>query len=289
MSDWHKETKSEVRISLHFAQDIEQDQIQHNLCSLIPLVLMRHILFNYVESHFFMHPPFSATRATFTMSHCANVPTNGQFLPATPTLSLTPTPPTPPPPPPPPLNVPPSRARRQLAARLALHSQQKADAEAEAEAEAEAGDATTSTIHDSSEPKGTKHLASELDNDEHDDPLALDEDDEADIPFTGSRGEMNFGEPLHASPPTHPRDGNDIDEILVREANAAAGTHETADGSEGKEGKVKHLTSSPGHIRHLDLDDFANSPAADADDGTFDESDEKATGGEGTSGIVGIQ
>ncbi|KAJ5035613.1 uncharacterized protein L3040_008078 [Drepanopeziza brunnea f. sp. 'multigermtubi'] len=37
-------------------------------------------------------------------------------------------PPSAPPPPPPPLNIPPSRARRQLAARLALHSKQNADA-----------------------------------------------------------------------------------------------------------------------------------------------------------------
>jgi hypothetical protein len=37
-------------------------------------------------------------------------------------------PPSAPPPPPPPLNIPPSRARRQLAARLALHSKQNAEA-----------------------------------------------------------------------------------------------------------------------------------------------------------------
>jgi hypothetical protein len=40
-------------------------------------------------------------------------------------------PPSDPPPPPPPLNIPPSRARRQLAARLALHSKQNADNEGE--------------------------------------------------------------------------------------------------------------------------------------------------------------
>jgi hypothetical protein len=40
-------------------------------------------------------------------------------------------PPSTPPPPPPPLNIPPSRARRQLAARLALHSKQNAENAAE--------------------------------------------------------------------------------------------------------------------------------------------------------------
>ncbi|TVY86628.1 hypothetical protein LAWI1_G006914, partial [Lachnellula willkommii] len=40
-------------------------------------------------------------------------------------------PPSAPPPPPPPLNIPPSRARRQLAARLALHSKQNAENVAE--------------------------------------------------------------------------------------------------------------------------------------------------------------
>ena len=101
---------------------------------------------------------------------------------------------------------------------------------------------------------------------------------------------MNFGEPLHASPPTHPRDGNDIDEILLRESNAAAAatTFEAADGSEGKEGKAKHLTSSPGHIRHLDLDDFANSPAADADDGSFGEGEDRGKVEEGETGSVGL-
>ncbi|EDO03667.1 predicted protein [Sclerotinia sclerotiorum 1980 UF-70] len=45
--------------------------------------------------------------------------------PSTTTSTSDLSPPSAPPPPPPPLNIPPSRARRQLAARLALHSKQK--------------------------------------------------------------------------------------------------------------------------------------------------------------------
>ncbi|QSZ29583.1 hypothetical protein DSL72_004099 [Monilinia vaccinii-corymbosi] len=46
--------------------------------------------------------------------------------PSTTTSTSDLSPPSAPPPPPPPLNIPPSRARRQLAARLALHGKQKA-------------------------------------------------------------------------------------------------------------------------------------------------------------------
>ncbi|KAI4243113.1 MAG: hypothetical protein L6R40_003663 [Gallowayella cf. fulva] len=48
----------------------------------------------------------------------------------------TPTPPSDPPPAPPPLNLPPSRARRQFAARLALHSQQAQQIQQQAQADA---------------------------------------------------------------------------------------------------------------------------------------------------------
>lgn len=154
-----------------------------------------------------------------------------------------------------------------------MHSQQKADAEAE--------NATASAGHDSSAGSGTlNHLADELDND-HDDPLALDDDAE-DVPFISR--EMTFGEPLHASPPTHPRDGSEIDAILLRDAKADVDAPEVAS-SEGK-GKGSYLTSSPGNMRHLDLDDFANSPAADADDRGFDEADSKVIGGGGIDGRI---
>lgn len=106
-----------------------------------------------------------------------------------------PSPPTDPPPAPPPLNLPPSRARRQLAARLALHSQRKAESELET----------------------TEH--SDSDNDDDDAPL-------------------QFGQPLHHSP--------------------KVGASDYAD----EETKSVLATAH----RQLDLDDFANSPAADADD-----------------------
>ena len=203
----------------------------------------------------------------------ADVPTYQQFHPATPTLSITPTPPTDPPPAPPPLNVPPSRARRQLAARLALHSQQKADAEAEAD-DAAATTNSSSAAHDphSSQIAATDHLASELGvNDLHDPLNQGDDEDGEEVPLAGPTPEVNFEE---SSPPMHPHEGmNDID---------------AADGSEGIEGKAKHLTSSPGHIRHLDLDDFANSPAADVDDGNFGEGDDRGKVAEGSTETVGV-
>ncbi|KAL8670431.1 MAG: hypothetical protein Q9168_005029 [Polycauliona sp. 1 TL-2023] len=59
------------------------------------------------------------------------------------------TPPSDPPPAPPPLNLPPSRARRQFAARLALHSQQaqQIQQQAQADAVAAAGDETPVQEH----------------------------------------------------------------------------------------------------------------------------------------------
>ena len=73
--------------------------------------------------------------------------------------------------------------------------------------------------------------------------------------------------------------------MLSREAGHDArfieGNGEMGKGSDG--GSGKHLTTSPGHIRHLDLDDFANSPAADADDRSFEEGDDR----DNLSGKVG--
>lgn len=131
---------------------------------------------------------------------------DSQFLPSLPTLSITPTPPTDPPPAPPPLNLPPSRARRQLAARLALHSQQQREVEAQNE--------TTEAV-EHSQSFGPSSLNNNISDDD---------DDEEDAP-------LQFGEPLQALP--------------------KAGTE---------------VTKSPPVRRQLDLDDFANSPAADADD-----------------------
>ena len=227
--------------------------------------------------------PFSSPLVSrSTLSSHADVQSNEQYLPSAPTLSVTPSAPTDPPPAPPPLNVPPSRARRQLAARLALHSQQKADAEAD--------DATASGSHEPSlsptaDPAAPIHLADELENEDND-PIALDDidnDEGEDVPFISR--EVTFGEPLHASPPTHPRDGHDIDAIILAgetKAAAAAGGDDATitittppPETTSPEGKAKnsHLTSPGGNMRHLDLDDFANSPAADADDRGFDDAD----------------
>ncbi|KAL9074202.1 MAG: hypothetical protein Q9161_002396 [Pseudevernia consocians] len=139
------------------------------------------------------------------------------YLPSHPTLNITPSPPTDPPPAPPPLNLPPSRARRQLAARLALHSQQKADSEA-----------NDSDNHELEKP--FSDIEANADEFEDDSPLT-------------------FGAPkLHHSPTPSGQFGS-IDP--PKDA-----------------GDVKATAH-----RQLDLDDFANSPAADADDRASDEGD----------------
>lgn len=148
------------------------------------------------------------------------------YLPSHPTLNITPTPPTDPPPAPPPLNLPPSRARRQLAARLALHSQQKADSEAHG------ADADT----DSQELEKPFSDAAEAEADEFEDEAPL-----------------TFGAPLllHQSPTPSGQFGE-----------AASAGRDAAD--------VKATVH-----RQLDLEDFANSPAADADDRASDEEGEE--------------
>lgn len=145
-----------------------------------------------------------------------------QFLPNHPNLSVTPSPPTDPPPAPPPLNLPPSRARRQLAARLALHSQQKAE--------------STEGYSDNNEAVDEDHSNTPgLSN--------LDEDDDS-----GEDTPLHFGGPLHKPTKNEP------------------------------EKSPPHLI--PVEHRQLDLDDFANSPAADADDRGFSE-EEGVEGEEG--------
>ena len=168
------------------------------------------------------------------------------------------------------MNVPPSRARRQLAARLALHSQQKADAEAGDVSDSPGifspsaeNAATTSGGHDDLDDDGSNDI-------EHD-PLAdpvIDDDDDVDVEG------ISFGEPLHISPPTQPRD---TEAASFREAQLRGG-----EGEGGEDGVVESSFSTPPRAtkpkpsaaksppspagRHLDLDDFANSPAADPDD-----------------------
>ncbi|KAL6717554.1 sporulation-induced protein [Lecanora helva] len=133
------------------------------------------------------------------------------FLPSHASLSVIPSPPTDPPPAPPPLNLPPSRARRQLAARLALHSQQKAEA---------------------SENSGEHNEASEHERTTNSNPSDnLDNDDD-----DGEEAPLQFGGPLHARKPSKDESEKTPPHVIP----------------------VEH--------RQLDLDDFANSLAADPDD-----------------------
>lgn len=155
-----------------------------------------------------------------------------KFSPSHPTLSVTPTPPTDPPPAPPPLNLPPSRARRQLAARLALHSQQKADL-----AEEDANGVNEALEHEQSISPSFNH-----------------DDDGSD---SSEDAPLQFGEPLHHTPKINVDQGDANDEHEVEKGIPAV---------------------IPAVHRQLDLDDFANSPAADADDRAS--SEEEALEGE---------
>ena len=204
-------------------------------------------------------PPIPLTGSLYIL-HRANLQYL-QFLPSHTNLTMTPTPPTDPPPAPPPLKVPPSRARRQLAARLALHSQQRADSELRNPAGSNSTSAHSNAysahdLDDDDDEFGHDHLA---------DPIAHDDDDDDDVEG------ITFGEPLRASPPVQPRDAHDVDIALLHDAQARGGEGE---GDEDGIVDIDHLSKLKGsslsppssHARHLDLDDFANSPAADADD-----------------------
>lgn len=103
-------------------------------------------------------------------------------------------PPSAPPPPPPPLNIPPSRARRQLAARLALHSKQNALANGEK-------DGSSSGQHNSLNP-----FATEEDDDSNSDgegdftigDLEVEEEGKGHLPpGTGLVGEKESLDDLH--------------------------------------------------------------------------------------------
>ena len=146
-----------------------------------------------------------------------------QFLPAHSTLSATPTPPTDPPPAPPPLNLPPSRARRQLAARLALHSQQKTEV-------------SSNTDEPATSPrKGIAHNDGGNDDDVVDD-----------------QHRWNSEEMTHH-------------ELFLGKENE--NVHQAEEDGVGSIPEVGESRKPPtAVVRHLDLDDFANSPAADADD-----------------------
>ena len=137
------------------------------------------------------------------------------FLPQPPPESGS-SPPSDPPPAPPPLNLPPSRARRQLAARLA----RKAEAE------------------NISSKEGVDDITS--------DDMFRDVDDHE---FSLNDGNGSWAH-------------DDISEEKLEketglDASPEPSTHETPP----KDEERKRLGG-----RHLDLDDFANSPAADADD-----------------------
>lgn len=99
---------------------------------------------------------------------------------------MTPSPPSDPPPAPPPLNVPPSRARRQLAARLALHSQQKSESGEDSNETNEALEHEQST---------SPNLNDHSDNDDD----------------SGEDAPLQFGGPSHDSP-----------KIVLHQANSAA-------------------------------------------------------------------
>ena len=187
-------------------------------------------------------------------------------------MSITPTPPTDPPPAPPPLNVPPSRARRQLAARLALHSQQRADAEAEGSIET--GLHPLSPEKASSLPK--LRLSDDSNDFEHDplaDPVSYDDGDDYDDP-----NGISFGKPLGISQSSHLHESHEDDEALIRESLSRSSEIEATPGNVAESSKTHSDSTSktslspspPGGARHLDLDDFANSPAADADDASDD-------------------
>ena len=153
-----------------------------------------------------------------------------QFLPPHTSLNTNPTPPSDPPPAPPPLNLPPSRARRQLAARLALHSQQKAEASSNDE------DLAISS---------KKHTRS------HD----------------GVQDDNSDDEQHHWTSAEMTQDDDQLSENHVAAIHEQGGLGSVLDEEVGRK-------PSPATARHLDLDDFANSPAADADDAADDDSGE---------------
>lgn len=190
-----------------------------------------------------------------------------QFLPAHPTLSITPSPPTDPPPAPPPLNVPPSRARRQLAARLARHSQQKTDTESEDNANNihQSSNLDSSSTLQHAQTDGSNDIDNYLDNDPHADPIIDDDGDDLEA--------ITSAEHVQLSSPTNPAATPDvgkskIQDLDLHEKDVENNVNNAAVPPSDAPPKVKSPLSalSPGHMRHLDLDDFANSPAADAED-----------------------
>ena len=180
------------------------------------------------------------------------------------------------------MNVLPSRARRQLAARLALHSQQRADAEA-ADDEADSADlqgdadASSSPRHKASPFDDTNASSyhnpdSDEEPDPHSDPMsssAFDSDDDnaTDVPSSES---LLVAPLAHAHPDNHstddisPQYSTSTSNPQPRESpNSPLRHHDDEHGMERQSLSPPNL-----NMRQLDLDDFANSPAADAmDDG----------------------
>lgn len=193
-------------------------------------------------------------------------------LPVQPTLSITPSPPTDPPPAPPPLNVPPSRARRQLAARLARHSQQRADAEAEDSPSHDDQSSAAPNEQTSSEKLSAFDGIEDVDNDNdfENDPLA-DPVSQRDVDDDDVHG-LSLGGHLHLSNQNHSPEGHKGPKgsLIEKDTSHSDGIEvKNKANPDDETAKSKHTATSPlsaPNMRHLDLDDFANSPAADAED-----------------------
>jgi hypothetical protein len=135
-------------------------------------------------------------------------------------------PPSAPPPPPPPLNIPPSRARRQLAARLALHSNQNAEANLETS---------------EAEKEHRKNL----------NPFATEEDDDSDDEHKDfTIGDLEVEEEGRGHPPA---------------GTGLVGKHEPllgGDGSQEKNVGIEHLAANSSSTSSVDTGSLWNGSSA---------------------------
>ncbi|KAJ8066307.1 hypothetical protein OCU04_005385 [Sclerotinia nivalis] len=179
--------------------------------------------------------------------------------PSTTTSTSDLSPPSAPPPPPPPLNIPPSRARRQLAARLALHSKQKLANGEKVEGEER-------------ESRGINPFKVEGEDDDEDEEGSSDEDESG---FRRSGFEDNFED----------EDGMGVS--VTREAKRRTSL-EDEDEDDGGVGGVGALIDEVVHVGMVEEVGGSGSPSEDLKDNTSLQS-EGTDDGEGDEELVHIQ
>lgn len=186
--------------------------------------------------------------------------------------STTSSPPTDPPPAPPPLNLPPSRARRQFAARLALHSQQAQQAQAQAQADALATSSSSSSNNTSSNltPSISTNHPAQLHPQELYSPPTIavtqhgDEEEDTD---SSDDGIVTMHIP-HAS-------SNKAASTTSNDPSSSGNRHDTSKPRQGSSGELESLDP-------YGVDASGGSGSSDEDV----ESEEMRFGGEGLEGFV---